>query len=141
MITLKDIKKAINSIISNKFPDVEIMSTDVKEGFNRPSFFVQLDNVTKDDRLYYFTRDMTVRIYYFPSDRYNYNLEVLDVVDGLESIFNLNFNVSDRVITIDNTSYDITDGVLEFDLEFNYTDSYGYEEQGELIEELEYKQN
>jgi hypothetical protein len=141
MISLKDIKTAVNTLLTENFTDIDLMSTDVKEGFNRPSFFVKLDNMDKKDGLYSFTREMTVRIYYFPTSIYDYSIELLEKQSSLESIFNLNFSVGDRVITIDDTPSDIVDGVLEFDINFSYSDSYETEDTSELMEELEYTQD
>lgn len=136
MLTLKQIKLAINNMILEKFPDIEIISRDVSEGFVRPSFHVMFDNIDRDTRFYVSERSMTVRIYYFPSDRYEYSLEILDIQDSLESIFNLNLEVEDRVITINETRGQQIDGVLEFEFDFDFVESNEREDKGELMEEL-----
>lgn len=137
MLTLKDIKLAINDIILDKFPHIEIQASDVKEGFKRPSFFVHLDNIDRDARLYVAERNITVRIYFFPKDRYNYSLEILEVQDTLEQAFNLNFSVLDRVITINETRGQTIDGVLEFEFDFTFYENNHTPEDSPLIEELE----
>ena len=45
MITLQQILLAINERISAAFPNVEIQSTDISEGFKRPSFFVDFESI------------------------------------------------------------------------------------------------
>lgn len=137
MLSLKQIKLAINNMLITKFPSIDIQSTDIKEGFNRAAFFVTIDNVNRDTRLYHSERSMTIRIHYFPSDRYKNSLELLDIQDDLESIFNLNFIVEDRVITIDDTQSQVVDGVLEFEFDFNFLESNDITETGELMGELE----
>lgn len=134
MLTLKQIKLAIIDMIMTKFPDIKIQSTDVTSGFKRPSFFVTIDNVNRDSRLYHSIRSMTIRIHYFPSDRNKYSLELLDIQDGLESIFNLNFKVEDRVITINDTRSQEVDGVLEFEFDLNFLESNEITQTGELGE-------
>jgi len=138
MLTLKQIILAINEIILAKFPTIEIQSTDVKEGFKRPSFFVQLDNIDSDTGLYFSKRSMTTRIHYFPSNRHNYSLELMDIQDDLESIFNLNFGVDNRVITIQETRAQTIDGVLEFEFDFGFVESKEIADEGVTMEELEY---
>lgn len=137
---LSDIKKAVNSLIKSEFPNIEIQATDVEKGFKRPSFFVLLDNVDRDTWQFISIRSMTVRIYYFPSDRYRYSLETMDVQDRLESIFNLNFAVRDRVITINETRGQMVDEVLEFEFDFEFDDKSGAHRDGDgdLMEVLEY---
>lgn len=119
-LTFKAIKKAINNKLIAKFPTIKITSKDVEEGFQRPSFFVQFDNVNRESYRYYSIRSMTIRIYFFPSDLYNYSLEVLDVQQKLEELFDLTISVEDRVITISNTSSLMVDKVLEFDINIEY---------------------
>jgi hypothetical protein len=138
MLTLKQIILAIDEVILAKFPTIEIQATDVKEGFKRPSFFVQLDNISSDTGLYFSKRSMTTRIYYFPSNRHNYSLELIDMQDGLESIFKLNFEVENRVITIAETRGQTIDGVLEFEFDFEFTEKLEIEDLGDPMEELDY---
>lgn len=138
MLSLKQIKKAVNDIIKVKFPTIEIQAEDIKEGFKRPSFFVQFDNLDKDTGLYASDRSMTIRVYYFPSDRYVYSLEILDIQDSLDSIFNLNFAVEDRVITIKEARGQVVDKVLEFEFDINFVDSDDTEIGGNLMQEMDY---
>ncbi len=125
MLSLKNIKLAINELIINKFPGIDIQSNDVKEGFKRPSFFVDFDNVYKIDHLSNFERGMTVRIYYFPSDRHKYQLEVLEKQEEIEGLFRLGFTIGDRHLSIANSiESDVIDGVLEVSFELRYFDSH-----------------
>lgn len=141
MLSLKDIKLAVNNKIKEQFPDVDIQSKDVKEGFKRPSFFVQLDNIQRDTRLYTAVRDITVRIYYFAEDRYKNDLENMDVLDGLESCFNLNFTAGGKVITINDTRGQTIDGVLEFEFDFQFYEDVQEPDDSDLMQELELKTN
>lgn len=118
MITYKDIRLAINRQL--KKTGIEITSRDVTEGFDRPSFFVQLDDVGRSGDENQVHKSMTVRIYYFPSDRYEYSIEVLDMQEMLENLFDLKLAVKDRFFNVDEVRTDVVDGVLNcsFDLEF-----------------------
>ena len=121
MITYKDIKKAINTLLKSKFK-IEINSNDVKEGFNRPSFFVSFDDVKRSSSQEQVEKSFTIRIYYFPTDRLDYSLELLDIQEKLENIFDLKLKVIDRKLNINESNSIVTDGVLEFsfDIEFQY---------------------
>ena len=118
MITYKDIKIAVNRQL--KKTGIEINSSDVEEGFNRPSFFVQLDNANRAGNESQVERSLTVRIYYFPSDRYEYAIEVLEMQETLEELFDLKLAVKDRYLNVDELTTFMNDGVLNcsFDMQF-----------------------
>lgn len=118
MITYKDIKVAVNQKLATL--GIEINSRDVSEGFERPSFFVQLENSTRSGDADQVHITLTVQIYYFPSDRYGSSVEVLEMQETLEGLFDLKLPVNDRLLSIDDFNSTITDGVLNcsFDLDF-----------------------
>lgn len=119
MLSLKDIIKAVNNEIKIVFPKINISSEDIKEGFKRPSFFVNIENnmsnkfneVTKEKKL-------TIRIYYFPSDRYKNRVELLEAQDKLENIFFEGLKVNDNTFIplADDMEAIIVDGVLQLSL-------------------------
>lgn len=144
MITYKDIRIAINQQL--KKTGIEITSRDVTEGFNRPSFFVQLDNVGRSGDENQVHKSMTVRIYYFPSDRYEYFIEVLDMQETLEGLFDMKLPVKDRYFNVDEFTTYLNDGVLncQFDLEFYDGRKFTYNVDGtelpfEPMEELDFE--
>lgn len=142
MLTRVQINKAINDKIKAEFPDIEIQSSDVEEGFKRPSFFVSLETPQTTPYQFNVQRDMTCRILFFPTSRHQYKVEAYDVMDRLEKRFGLNFTVDDRVITIDDARADIIDKVVHYDFDFSYLDDSSYEETGEnqeLMRELNYR--
>lgn len=121
MITYTDLKEAINNLLIKAF-GYEINSNDLKEGFNRPSFFVDFDNVGKSSSETQVERNLTVQIYFFPSKRNEYSIEVLEVLDKLESLFDLKLPVLDRRINITDTTSEVTDGVLHFSFDIQFFD-------------------
>lgn len=134
MITLKDIKIAINNLISANFT-AEVTSRDIKEGFKRPSFFVELDNVKRspagEEQI---ERKLTVRIYYFPSSRYQYNVEILEVLEKLEEVFDTKLKVQDRYFNIDEVESIVIDGILQFYFDIQY-------EEGREVPDVELMEN
>lgn len=137
MITYKDIKKAINTLLINEF-GYEINSNDVKEGFIRPSFFVEFDNVNRSATEEQTMRNLTISIYFFPTDRVNYSLEVLDVTERLENLFDLKLSVLDRKFNIDEVTSNVADGVLVFEFDIQYQEGKVLPD-AELMQELDYK--
>lgn len=142
MITYKDIKLAINSIILDNFIDIPIQSKDISEGFERPSFFVEFDNIKSNDMMNYFkSRNISIIIYYFPSNLYQNSLEILEIQEKLEYYFlGQVIDVNDTCfITVNDMEFEIIDGVLEasFDIEF-MVEYDEHKEQGskENMEEL-----
>lgn len=130
MITYKDIKKAVNGLLTKEF-NIEINSNDVKEGFIRPSFFVSFDNQTKSSTLTQIEKSLTIRINYFPSDRYGNSIELMDMQEQLENLFDIKLPVKDRRFNIVDVTSTVTDGVLDFsfDIEFSDAKEISYEEQ------------
>ncbi|MGD6845234.1 phage tail terminator family protein [Bacillus infantis] len=121
MISYKDIKLAVNTLLSNQF-QIEIQSNDVKEGFKRPSFFVELDDMERSSTDTQVEKNLTIRILYFPSDRYSYSSEILGVQEELEELFDLKLHVADRHLNIQESVSDIVDGVLDFSFEIHFFD-------------------
>lgn len=140
MLTLKELKLAINDLIIAKFPAIEIQATDVREGFKRASFFVELVNLDRDTRQYVSERSVTVRVFYFPASRREYALEIMEVQDDLESVFNLNFKAAGKVITINETRGQTIDGVLEFEFDFMYHDKIEITDDSDLMQDLELRE-
>ncbi len=129
MITLEEIMAAINRRLKDEF-NLKINDNDTREGFDRPSFFVAFDNVFKVDYLYTFERSLTVRIYYFPSNRHKYQLEILEVQQKIETLFKMGLTVSDRFIKIvDGIEMETVDGVLIVSFAISYVDSNHQEQE------------
>ncbi|SFB62604.1 hypothetical protein SAMN05216312_12225 [Cohnella sp. OV330] len=139
MLTRAQLNKAINERIKELFPGIEILSSDVEEGFNRPSFFVRIEtNRTENMRVNVY-RELTCRILFFPSDRNRYKEEAYNVQDHLESAFGLNLSVEGRTITIDSAVTDIVDRVVHYDFDFSfYDDGVAGDELAPVMEVLEY---
>ncbi|WP_456273628.1 phage tail terminator family protein [Bacillus sp. AK031] len=135
MITYKDIVTAVNSKLSSF--EVEINSRDVKEGFPRPSFFVQLLPSTRSGDVDNVHKMLTVQIYFFPSDRYTYSLEVLEVQENLEYAFDLKLKVQNRYLNIMDAESVLTDGVLNFSFALEFYDGREYEDlENDIIERV-----
>ena len=118
MITLKDIRTAVNNRL--KKTGIKPNIRDVEEGFKRPSFFVQFNNIIRNGGETQIERSLSVHIYYFPKDRYEYAIEVLEIQEQLEDLFDLKLKVKDRYLNVIDFTTFLNDGVLNasFDMEF-----------------------
>ncbi len=121
MVKLEQIMTAINAQLLTL--GVEINENDVKQGFDRPSIFVKFDTSYRTDYQHSFLRELTILIYYFPSDRYRYQIEVMDMQQKIEALFKTGLEVEDRYIKIaGDTEADVNEGVLQMSFELSFYD-------------------
>ena len=117
-----DIIKAINKQLKATFPEITIQSTDVKEGYKRPCFYV--DVIDFDGEIFmdaYDHKTAAFTIYYFPSDPNNYRVELLEIREKLNDTFIGVLDVAQGFkIHILDTAANVSDGVLGFDFEIEY---------------------
>lgn len=136
MITFKKIKTNINKKLQSNF-DIDVSSKSSNEGFTRPSFKVELDNVKREGYLTQVEKSCTVRIFYFPSTMDDNAIELLDVQEALGNLFDLKFSVEDRHLDIVEPNFDEIDGVLQFEFDLQFLDGreYGEGSSGNNIED------
>lgn len=126
-MTLKAIAATINDMLAGVLPTVPIQSTDISEGFERPSLFVEFGDVLTE-KFGGRSRERTVpvTIYYFPSNRNKNKLELLEVQETLEATFIGSLSLKDGLaVTVTEISSIKVDGVLQssFDLYLFETDT------------------
>lgn len=144
MATLKSLALAINQKLTEVFPEIPITNKDITEGFARPSFYTDFDSFrvlqTSGRRT---DKTVHVTIYFFPTDRYQYKLELLDVQEELQAAF------CDELVLADGTRLymgelesEVVDGVLQFafDIAFTqYADPELSDSDAPYMQELNYK--
>ena len=143
MIKYEDIIVAVKARLNDKFNKIEVNSNDVKEGFNRPSFFIKIDNI-KAAVFMQDTQDnyLTVRVSYFPENKHVNQEELLLMQDQLAELFlmdnvvNVNQSISFEVEEI---TFDEVDGVLHCDFDIVIYQEYNRVETTPIMENLEYK--
>lgn len=137
MISYKQIKKAINDKLKATF-NMKINSKDIREGFIRPSFFVEFDGMNRIGLESQIERSFTVRIYFFASDKDAPSIENMEIQEELENAFDLKLHVADRHFNILETRSVVSDGVLQFEFDIQYEEGREIEE-AEKMQELEFK--
>lgn len=135
MITYSTIFATVNLVLKNNFPQVNRLENSVRSGFNKPAFFVQLLPITEDAYNNYAEKLVIVNIHYF-SDKKT-DIDILSMLDGLNSVFVNSIAINDRTLTIGEKRYTVDDNVLQFKFTLDFVDELGLsEEQYETMEEL-----
>ncbi|NFQ86825.1 hypothetical protein FDG04_16300 [Clostridium sporogenes] len=135
MISILDIKRAINAKLED-IENVEIYGNEVKEGFERPSFFVQLFMENNDLFSYSVTENfIIVEIVYFSKE--NTQLDNLKMYEKLKKSFSSPLELDNRKILSQKIRADFND-VLSFKFNLNfYDDAYIEKEKLEPIDNIE----
>lgn len=124
MVTLLEINKAINNKIeealaNTDFKMVPIVASDILEPIARPSIKVQIEN--SNNGLFNSQcreKNLTIRVYFFASDRNKYKMENLKMQDLLENAFLEDLQISDSFyIPIEEVESEVIDTVLECSFE------------------------
>ncbi|MBX8942570.1 DUF6838 family protein [Lysinibacillus sp. K60] len=122
MITFENIRATVTKNLKANFEGIKVSSKSVKDGFTRPSFKVELDNVKREGYLTQVEKSCTVRIFYFPSTIDDNAIELLDVQETIGNLFDLKFSVGDRHLDIGEPNFDEIDGVLQFEFDLQFFD-------------------
>ena len=117
-LSLKDIKKSI--IDKLKIFDVKIYADEVKEGFNTPCFFVNIEKFENSLENSNFTkRYLDIYIRYINENISD--IEKIEIIEKLENLFLKTLSVNDRVFTLHNKSF--SRGENDY-IEFNFGIEY-----------------
>lgn len=140
MITYKNIFVSLISQIRGTIKGVTITSNDISEGFERPSFFIDIENVRPENFMNKFSeKTLDIEILYFPKDINKNQLELLEITDILSKNFidNNYIELEDGLIVeVKNAKFNTVNKVLHFDFEIFISEEYE-EKEYELMEEIE----
>lgn len=135
MIDLVDIKKAINDLL--KDTGIKTIDNSVKEGFKRPSFFVQILPISGTDLLKSDTlkNSYMVEINYFSKEKTQLdNLKMSDILK--KKVFPY-ININERKLVPLNVRSTEVDGILSFRFNLNWLDSLEDKKQYPPMRKLE----
>ena len=140
MITLVDLKKAVNDILKSKFePLIPVIAQDVEKGFQRPSFTTEITEPKIETLESQIEISCTVTIYYFSDLKdTEKSISVLDMQWQLPILFGNKLKVANRALDIIEPSSDYGDGILvfEFDILFYQGIEDSQESTAEMMQEL-----
>lgn len=142
MLPINRVTAAVKKKLKNNFKNIDIQSQDISEGFKRPSFFIELDNINVNDFMTKLQEtDLTVRISYFPSKiKYNTD-EICSTLNNLNQIF-IEDNILELeegyVTEVNECNISVVDKVLHFDFAVFLSEEYIRKlHNEETMEELE----
>lgn len=96
-----DIQAAIVSKLIKIDPEIEINSSDIEEGFKRPSFFIDMQDVKQKNLMDKFQeKDIEFDVLYFPKHPKKNQIDLLEMRDKLTESFveNSYFNITDDLV-------------------------------------------
>lgn len=136
MTALLAIKESINKTLEENFKDIEIYSSDVKEGFSRPSFFTKIiPAVMGYDTKNYTSHSQMVVIHYFSESEEE--VDSLKIYDKLIKAFGMTLQVGERHFLCKNTRGEIVDKVLQFRFDIDYMTMLDKEDTHELAKYID----
>lgn len=120
MISINDIRIAIQQALDNDYPNIEIYSESIEQGFDVPCFFVKLISSNQDKQLNNrYKQSLLFDVHYFSDKEEDLNKDCLDVADNLYKALEY-VEVNGHKYRSLKMNHKVEDGVLHFMLKFNY---------------------
>lgn len=122
-------------VVQKLQPLGKVISSDIRNGFDKPTFFVQVMPIGDTTDCNINTSTVTINIHYFPKEKTD--LELLKMIDKLKRVFVNVLDVEGRTFTLNDKRYDITDNVLQFRFDITYTEELEIDEsEYEAVESI-----
>lgn len=87
MLSVIDIIRALSELVEENFPDFPVNDRDLEEGFPRPSYFVDVDNIKGENITANHVKETAeIQLYFFAENIYSGFLELLDMKNELLSL-------------------------------------------------------
>ena len=120
-MTLKEIKKAVNSALKERYPDMKIYGADTVEGYTRPSFFVYITQTFSESTKNAFHKNVEVEIDFIQKN--TNEAEGMAFFAAMEEMFgqkltvgSRSLNTSDMELTFQGENANVP--MCRFDVEF-----------------------
>ena len=140
-MTLKEIKKAVNSALKEKYPNMKIYGADTVEGYTRPSFFVYITQTFSESTKNALHKNAEIEIDYI--QKAADETDGMDFFAAMEEIFGQKLKVDSRSLNTSNINLEFQGEnsnipVCTFDVEF--WDMIPRTDSSKLMEELKLSQ-
>lgn len=133
---LQELAKEVNRKLTFNFPKCKLYAGEVKEGFERPSFFTQIVPLKMDyNTQHYKENRLMVVINYFNKD--DTELENIKMYDDLVNAFGMTLIVNERHFLLQNIRSSTVDETLQFKFDLDFFSHLTQEETHEVMKELE----
>lgn len=140
MIKRTDICTTVNLLLKSKYPSYKTYGHEVVEGFDKPSFFVNLvPNTISNESVNYKKYSYSIVITYF-QDRPN-EIDNLNKADEIQALFGYHLKVGDKLLAITDFDYEFVGeytNILQMSFEMEYME-YNQKQQPETATELNLK--
>ncbi len=144
MLTTIDIIRSLTQLINDKCPQYKIIDYDVDEGFEKPAFFIEPEDInTSWVATDYIKESSTLKIVFFAENRYEGFLDLLDMKNILLLAFDDPLYITDgkteyycTLLTTDSDIYK-TDKVLTFNIQADLIQKVERKEVKPYMENLE----
>lgn len=119
-------------------PQYKIYGKEIREGYDAPCFFTEiLDRGSRAETRNFAKGGFTVKITYFQTAKNE--LDQLEKVDEIKSLFGLFFCVGDRKLTISDFSHDYIgeyQDILQISIEIDYKENTQKGDMAPIAEEI-----
>lgn len=144
MKSVIDVIASLSNLIQDTYPEYKLIDYDVDEGFDKPAFFVSVENVsTSFIATDYIQESSDLEITFFAEDRYEGFLNLLDMKNNLMQLFTEPLEIADNFyVTLLDTTSEIykADKVLTFSFTANIVNKVERNETDDYMENLYYKE-
>lgn len=144
IVTVIDVIRALSDLIQKNYPEYKLIDYDVDEGFEKPAFFINVENVnTTFVATDYIQESSDLEITFFAEDRYTGFLALLDMKNNLMGLLGEPLQVGDNFyVTLLETTADVfkQDKVLTFSFTANIVNKIERNETDDYMENLYYKE-
>lgn len=139
-MTLKDIKKAVNSALKKQFPECKVYGADTVEGYTRPSFFVYVTQTFSETTKNAFHKNVEIEIDYIQKSPDEGG--AMEFFRKMETLFGQKLQVETRLLNTSNLNMDFQGEnsnipVFSFDVEF--WDTIRKQENSRLMGEIVFR--
>jgi hypothetical protein len=128
MIKITDIVAAVNRLLKNRYTDCKTYGHEVIEGYDKPSFFVDIGSRSISNESINFQKcAYTIMITYFTDKSgQDKSLDNLKKIDEIKELFGYKLAINDRFINVTDFGYDFvgefTD-TLQLSIEIEFFDT------------------
>lgn len=144
MLSVIDVIRALSELIQKKYPNFKLIDYDVEEGFEKPCFFVEPENISTNwIASDYIKESSNIQIVFFAENRYEGFLDLLDMKNNLTVLFDEPLYISDETseyyVSLLTTNSDLykQDKVLTFNIQADLIQKVERVDNSPYMEELE----
>jgi len=129
MLKQKEIWGAVLALLKTKYA-CKIYTDEIVKGFEQPCFFAKLIKTKNTETKNVNSNNLAIILTYYADPSVNKQLAFLDMVDVINELFGIGFQVADRYLHIKNIQTERIgeeQDILQVTIRIDYLDSTGYD--------------